>query len=251
MDQPAIALSYTDTELKSAANQLAKQLNLDIASDAVSDYDLLLQLTPEHLALYTQGDKALGPISVDFNSAKLNARLQQADIRKQPLIKAIGIKHQTVLQVLDATAGFGRDAYLLAQLGCQVTMLERHPIMAALLADGLQRMQADIALQLVPSDARAYMQTLPAAHAPDVVYLDPMFPKRPKSALVKKDMQVLQKLLGVDEDLADLLAAAKACAKQRVVVKRPQWAEPIVQEVPDFCIKSKKHRYDVFLKTDH
>ena len=83
----------------------------------------------------------------------------------------------------------------------------------------------------------------------DVVYLDPMFPHRKKSALVKKEMRVFQQLLGSDDDADSLLAPARELAGKRVVVKRPAYAEPLADVPPAMAITSKKHRFDVYIST--
>ena len=89
-------------------------------------------------------------------------------------------------------------------------------------------------------------QLLTDTTAPDVIYIDPMYPDRKKSALVKKDMQILQRLHGKDENTAELLDSALKFAKKRVVVKRPVQAETLSQKKPNTCIKSKKTRYDIY-----
>jgi 16S rRNA (guanine1516-N2)-methyltransferase len=81
---------------------------------------------------------------------------------------------------------------------------------------------------------------------PDVIYIDPMYPERKKSALVKKDMQILQRLHGKDVNASELLENALLFAKKRVVVKRPINAETLSSRIPNTCIKSKKTRYDIY-----
>jgi 16S rRNA (guanine1516-N2)-methyltransferase len=85
------------------------------------------------------------------------------------------------------------------------------------------------------------------AEKPDVIFLDPMYPHREKSALVKKEMRFIRLLAGDDQDSAALLKAALAKAKQRVVVKRPKLAPPLSGPEPSFTISSKKNRFDVYL----
>lgn len=127
-----------------------------------------------------------------------------------------------------APTGLGRDAFVLACLGCRVRMFERHPVVAALLEDGLRRAYADpelgpwLATRLTLHHGSSLSALAQLHSAPDVVYLDPMFPHRQKSALVKKEMRVFQLLVGADEDADGLLAPALAL--RRVVVKRPDYA---------------------------
>ena len=101
---------------------------------------------------------------------------------------------------------------------------------------------------IINSDANDYIEQSIASDSepPDVIYIDPMFPERKKSALVKKDMQILQRLHGEDDNAAELLENALLFAKKRVVVKRPIQAETVSEKKPNTCIKSKKTRYDIY-----
>ena len=181
---------------------------------------------------------------VDFLSGSFRYRLKNGGGRKQPLARAVGIRGDELPSVIDSTAGFAKDAFVLAALGCRVTMFERSLEMANLLTDGLQRAKddADIGeiisrMQLVTGDSISLLATMRA----DVIYLDPMYPKRTKSALVKKEMQFLQRVVGADEDSDQLLQAALKSANNRVVVKRPKKAEPIDGSV-SFTVSSKNTR---------
>ena len=156
--------------------------------------------------------------------------------------------------MLDATAGLGRDGFVLASLGCKVILHERHPVVAALLYDGLQRAYDDIEIgpwmkenmSLVFGSSHTLLAQCPSV--PDVVYLDPMFPHREKSALVKKEMRVFQDLVGADTDADNLLDFAYPLASKRVVVKRPDYAPFLNDKAPSMQIKTKKNRFDVYVK---
>ncbi|PKN78511.1 MAG: hypothetical protein CVU47_12150 [Chloroflexi bacterium HGW-Chloroflexi-9] len=157
-------------------------------------------------------------------------------------------------RVLDATAGLGRDSVIAALLGCTVIACERSPVVAWLLRDGLERAAAEPALAVAvaritlhAADAREVMAGLSEADRPDVVIVDPMFPERRKAALVKKEMQLLHRLLGADEEPEALLAAALRCTSRRVVVKRPGDAPPLEGPRPDLVIPGKTARYDIYL----
>lgn len=170
------------------------------------------------------------------------------------IAKAVGIQPGVRPTVLDATAGLGRDAFVLACLGCQVHMIERHPIVAALLTDGLRRARLDTQvagivqrMPLLIGDAIELMHAW-TADAPQVIHLDPMFPSRDKSALVKKEMRLFKPLVGADDDAPDLLAAALALATHRVVVKRPRKAPSIAGATPTYSLDGKSSRYDVYAK---
>jgi 16S rRNA (guanine1516-N2)-methyltransferase len=215
-----------------------------------------LQLTSEHLQLITTDESETGAVFVDFVGGAVGHRRLFGGGRGQPIAKAVGLKGGANPEVLDATGGLGRDAFVLASLGCHVTLLERSPVVAALLEDGLRRAREDAEigpwvgerLRLIHTDAIEWMNSLAETGFPEVVYLDPMFPHRNKSALVKKEMRLLQQLLGGDPDADGLLPAAIRVAKKRVVVKRPDAAPHLAEIKPTMSIHSKKHRYDVYVK---
>ena len=189
---------------------------------------------------------ALQPQAVDFTKLKWHGQRKQ--LKREGLIRAI--KPQANQSIIDATAGWGHDASILAAFGAKVLMLERHPIMHALLADGLIRYEKTNQthqLRLIehPTDAQPYLASLKVQAYPEVIYLDPMHPKRNKTALVKKDMQLLQGLKIIDSDASNLLSIARQCARKKVVVKWPLRAPPIQQ--PSYSIKTRLIRFDVFI----
>jgi len=195
-------------------------------------------------------------ISIDFLKGTLAHRQQFGGGRGQAIAKAIGMKSGVTPSVLDTTAGMAGDAFVLATLGCSITLLERSPIIFALIEDAVQRASlnqsfAKILEQgfvIVNRDAREYIREQIAAgtRQPDVIYIDPMYPHKKKSALVKKDMQILQRLHGSDDDAGELLNIALSYARKRVVVKRPIQAKTISEKKPSTNIKSKKTRYDIY-----
>ncbi|MEN8171195.1 MAG: class I SAM-dependent methyltransferase [Pseudomonadota bacterium] len=249
-----VVVTASSEAMETAARHLADETGLPFARD--SSAPIQLQLTPEHLQLVEIADDAPGPVFVDFLGGAVGHRHQFGGGRGQTIAKAVGLKGGNNPSVVDATAGLGRDAFVLASLGCQVTMVERSAVVAALLADGLKRAAADAELgqwigqrmRLVQNDAIGWMNELDKCDFPDVVYLDPMFPHRQKSALVKKEMRLFQKLLGFDEMAGELLSAALRIAKKRVVVKRPDHAPCLSERKPTMQIKGKKHRFDVYVK---
>lgn len=152
--------------------------------------------------------------------------------------------------ILDATAGLGKDASLLALSGAkQVSMIERNTTMQQLLEDALNRQSLGdrkrIPLSLIKEDAIIYLKNLTQDLYPDIIYLDPMHPERQKSALVKENMQALQTLIGPDIDAKILLETALLHVKEKVVVKWPAKIAPLMN--PNHSIKGKTTRYDVFL----
>ncbi|KPU82557.1 16S rRNA methyltransferase [Marinosulfonomonas sp. PRT-SC04] len=192
----------------------------------------------------------LAPLTIDFTIGAVAHRRQFGGGRGQALPRAIGLKGGNCPHVVDATAGLGRDAFLLASLGATVTLIERSTHMHALLADALVRAaDSDVAeiisrMNLLHGDAKDLLVDL----APEVVLVDPMHPPRGKSALVKKEMRQIREIVGVDADAAALMQVALGCARNRVVLKWPQKAD-LMEGVPkpSHQITGKSTRYDVFM----
>lgn len=191
-----------------------------------------------------------GAISADWSSPEVARRI--AGGKRQLLGKAVGLPKNPEPELLDATGGLGRDAFVLAALGARVTLAERNPTIAALLADAHVRALGDPAtaaaaerLRLAPGDARALLGRGAARF--DVVYLDPMYPDRGKAALARKELQLLRELAGPDDDADDLLAPALANARRRVVVKRPRGAKPLAGFAPSLEFIGTQARFDVYL----
>jgi 16S rRNA (guanine1516-N2)-methyltransferase len=245
------------------------------AADLAARLDAPLQILPDFdrktlkrlasslpLALMVGDDVSLqtfelplpGPVRVDWTDGQTLWRLQHGGGRGEMLAKACGIKGDYLPWVVDATAGFGRDSLLLAWLGCRVTLLERSPVVRALLEDGWRRAQAEPLLtgtlarmELVFADSSVWLSGLAGDARPDVVYLDPMFPSREKSAKVKVNMQVFHRAVGADPDADSLLEPALTAAKRRVVVKRPRLAEPLAGKTPSIVFEGESSRFDVYL----
>ncbi|MFP9228721.1 16S rRNA (guanine(1516)-N(2))-methyltransferase RsmJ [Pectobacterium cacticida] len=214
---------------------------------------MALVLTAERLELRKRDEPKLGAICVDFVAGTMAHRRRFGGGRGEAVAKAVGIKKTYLPDVVDATAGLGRDAFILAALGCKVRMVERNPVVAALLDDGLQRGYRDTEIgtwlreRLVLLHASSVTALREISPPPDVVYLDPMFPHKQKRALVKKEMRVFQSLVGADDDADALLAPARALAKKRVVVKRPDYAPPLAGVPAQSMLATKNHRFDFYL----
>jgi 16S rRNA (guanine1516-N2)-methyltransferase len=168
--------------------------------------------------------------------------------KRDPLARAIGIKAGKIPSVVDATAGFGRDTVLLTRLGCSLTLVERHPLIARILSDAVERFKmakTDLPkIEVVHANSIHYLQQQHSS--PDVIYCDPMFPKRNKSAQVKKASQWLRVLAGEAVDEIELLHIAQKSAR-RIVVKRPNWADCVGESDPNFQIQAGDYRFDVYL----
>lgn len=246
-----------DPALIRAAEALAKDLALPLLPPDTRDCDLLLARTPAQLELRIvhSDDPALShgkPVAIDLTH--IDTTSGQGRSLRQPLVRAVGVRKGDPYRpaILDATAGFGEDAWLLASLGCTVTAVEHNPVMSALLRDALIRASAtapDVAgrLNVVCGNSGAVLDRLSEDALPDVVYMDPMFPAGRKTA-ERKPMRVLRWMVGHDTDSNTLLAAALRVARKRVVVKRPAKASPIAAGdiLPVTTHKGSSVRYDVY-----
>ncbi|MDX1458460.1 MAG: class I SAM-dependent methyltransferase [Marinobacter sp.] len=253
--QLAVACSPLGDAL--AARALSDSLQLPflgvVQPRKVRDCEVLMYMDDRGLSLQVTGKGAPGPVRVDFATGKAGYRREHGGGTGQLIAKAVGLqKTRTPLHVLDATAGLGQDAFVLAGLGCRMTLFERSPVIHALLADGLARGQINEAvapiMERMTLKAGSSIDWLRerGADAADVIYLDPMFPHRDKSALVKKEMQVFRPIVGDDDDAPALLEAALAAATYRVVVKRPRKAPTIEGIEPATRVEGKSSRYDIY-----
>lgn len=264
---PVIAISADRGIPKSQLDKLALETSLPLASPKITP-EYLLHITTDKLELRKVELNAKKPsknklaISIDFAEGKAQHRRLHGGGKGQDLAKAVGLHKIAEPTVLDLTAGMGGDAFVLASLGANITMIERNPIVHALLKDALSRakLKDDAVIQailtrltLVKYDSINYLDQLNESDYPDVIYLDPMFPSRNKSAQVKKEMQFFHDIVGADEDSDEVFLKALYKASKRIVVKRPRLAEKIIESVqPAFEIVGKSTRYDIYLpiKTD-
>lgn len=252
-----------DAECLAQAQGLAQQLNQPLLSQSpaiLNTDNFVLHVTTQGICLQATGKKAAGPIMVDFVAGENAHRRQFGGGKGQMIAKAVGVKGASRPAVLDITAGLGQDGFVLATLGCEVTLIERSAIAHTLLKDGLERAQLhqDAEVQQVLSRMRChhsqsseYLQQL--TEPVDVIYFDPMFPERTSKAAVNKSMKAFHALVGRDDDAGDVLALALASAKYRVVVKRPRKAPAIHAQYPELCLpapnlvfEGKSTRFDVY-----
>lgn len=244
-----------------AADALAERLKLSVAGKASAGDDSWKLLVDGGRLTLMRPDAV--KLHIDFTRGKTAARQHEPRRLRQPLARAIGIArlrrrlcHEP--SVVDATGGLGRDAWFAASLGCRVTLIERSPVVHALLQSALVQAGSDAVhaetasrITLHNADAIDALASLPADSA-DVVYLDPMYPPTRRRAAVTKGMQFLHELLGPDCGNDGLLGAALATAGHQVTVKRPAGAESLVGadgfEFQKMTIDSPGTRYDVYMK---
>ncbi|MFT6452130.1 MAG: 16S rRNA (guanine1516-N2)-methyltransferase [Halocynthiibacter sp.] len=196
--------------------------------------------------------KGAAGLRVDFVKGAVAHRLKFGGGRGQDLAKAMGLRAGKTPLIVDATAGLGRDSFLLASLGAQVTMIERSKTMHDLLAQGMARAKEEGGIfreiigrmTLMHGDAKDLLPELSC----EAILIDPMHPPRKNSALVKLDLRQVREIVGTDDDAADLMRVALKHARNRVVLKWPAKADPM--EGIRACshqIMGKSTRYDVFM----
>lgn len=248
-------------EAAATARELDVPLLINAEPEQLSEPTFALVYDDHGLALHHTGRKVPGPVQANFLSGAVDHRRRFGGGKGQMIAKAVGLKPHVFPQVLDLTAGLGRDAFVLASLGCRVQLWERSPVVYRLLADGLARarrgaeqsgdgelMEILGRMSLQYGDGAGYLGSLAEddPERPDVIYLDPMFPERQKSADVKKEMRAFHTLVGADADADELLAPALAKARYRVVVKRPRKAPDLAGRAPGHRVEGKSSRFDVY-----
>lgn len=230
---------YASSEDASAARTRAESLGLSCSGPGGrSNADLSLVMANGVLSLRDNRDRRLKPLWADFEGS-------ESPSKKQPLGRAVGRRTRTVI---DATAGWGDDSRRLCAMGYRVTAVERNPIMAALLRDAVSRARhsgrSGVPESVLSTDAIDFLARHPKRW--DCVYLDPMFPPKPRaSTLPRRAMRLLRELAGDDPDKHRLFEAARASAGKRVVVKRPDHGLPAFGR-PCETVPGKLVCYDVY-----
>ncbi len=238
------------------AVDLAQQLDLPLTTPSKTIDCYQLVYTDIRLELQgpsTEKQKKRWLLYTDFIGGNSGYRRIHNKTIKQPLARAVGIKPGFRPTIVDATTGMGNDGFVFACLGCKVTLIERSPVMAAILSDGIDRAYANREtknivkdnMRLLIGDAQEIIKDL--SPPPHTIYLDPMYPHTNKSALKKKEMRMIRLIVGNDHDADILFNSALKYAANRVVVKRPRGAKTITSLSPSHQIEMKNSRFDVYM----
>ncbi|MGI6657451.1 MAG: class I SAM-dependent methyltransferase [Desulfobulbus sp.] len=244
---PPAALLADASVPRERAQALAERLHLPLATTP-PPAGVLLRLTPAHVELSLPGDPEFpAPLLVDFDRVLRRARHAGSEL----LVRACKVRHTRRPLVIDATAGLGRDGFLLAAAGFRVRMIEAHPLIATLLQDGLKRAAASPHLAMIAERVELScgnaLDLLPTLNEqPDVIYLDPMFPERKKSAKVKQELRLLQKIVGNPVPPEQVLRRALELCPRKVVLKQPRYGAPL-DLAPSYSLHGKAVRFDIFL----
>ena len=254
---PRIAVWPSDERFIDAASKIAKELNLPIPDYStggkdLSNFDFFLEVSNEGLILRQFDSKLKFSINFSDNSIKYRVRSNRSEL----LGRAIGVKNDYSKHVVDGTAGFGTDSFILASLGCSVTLCERNSVIAEMLGHAIEsaknnseRWLAESAsrMSLVRNDLRAL--SLEVLDHIDAIYLDPMFPQKKNNAASRKEIELLKSLQSpevLDFEHEDLLEWALNQKVGRVVYKRPIRSKPVGNISPSHQLFGRIIRYDVY-----
>lgn len=252
----SVALWLNEIATHPLADYCGEQFSVSPCRDKPSDSPYILEFSCAGVQLHSLEQSHFKPLKIDFTLGGAAHRRKFGGGAGQLIAKAAGISGQLTPHVFDATAGLGGDAFVLACLGCQVTLMERSPIAYVLLADALARAQQYAQLHdeellsivermhLIPGDSIEFL--ISTQQYFPVVYLDPMFPERQKQAAVKKEMQLFHSLVGRDEDGSDLFIHAQKRTWCRTVVKRPRLAPLLAEQKPSLVLEGKSCRFDIY-----
>ena len=193
-------------------------------------------------------------LKCSFIEGPILHRLKYGKGRGQNLAKAVGFKFNKNRTIIDATAGLGYDAFILASLGANVTLIERSEKIYGLLKAAISEAKlygGEISkivnrMELLFGDSKDILPNI----GPEVVLIDTMYKERKKSALVKSDMRLVREIVGTDADHVDLINVALKNASKRVVIKQPRYAETLDNiKGCSHQILGKTIRYDVYVTT--
>lgn len=224
-------------------HSLVEKYSLPLVND-LTTAEFTLYFSDHHLYLHWQKNPQLKNFRIDYLQKTFAGRLKKLNAQREMLARACQMKKHTYLTVLDVTAGLGFDAVILAHSGFQVTAIEREPVLAALLEQAFS--QISMQPKLVFADSADYLKNLPTSNCPDIIYLDPIFPEKFKAARSNKYLYLLQHLCEKNENEEELFNLALKRARYRVVVKRPIHAPFIKNQKPNFSLKGKSHRLDIY-----
>jgi len=248
----AVYSEGSSNDVLEKASCLASILSLPFVLRKEEKFDLLLTVTEKQLELRLNQRNAPGPVYVDFMEGPLGYVRRLNPFGQ--LIKAI-CSNKSTPRVLDTTAGLAHDAFILVHKGCNVLAVERSPVLMELIKDGIERTKSNKnlhcmlnkRLELICPDACDVLKDPSLSDSFDVVYIDPMFPPKKKTALVKKEMRIVRSLVGDDKDSSELLDLAREVVAGHVVVKRMLHAPPLAPD-PSRTLRGRTCRFDIYDK---
>lgn len=223
----------------------------NVTPEALEKSDILLKVQKNILSINVPSLN-FSDFYLDFNAGRLSYRKMNLSSTSELLLKAIGYKKNQPPSVIDAMAGWGRDAFIMVSAGCHVTSLEKSSLIYHVLANAIKRWQShQDSWQLMHCQCETFLNALKDDQMPDVIYLDPMFPEAQHAAKAKKEAQLLQFITSLEDNQQmpnHLIDLALSKAKKRVVVKRPLKSAFLGDITANFMYKGKAIRFDVYPK---
>ena len=247
MEEKLISILVKNNSNIEKAKRISEKLNIEIKTEENIESDLILQFDEDGLSLVSKNMKLHG----DFTNTI--RRIKQSNLEKELLIHAAKIKGKKQdLIAIDATAGMGEDSLLLAAYGFKVNLYEKNPIIAELLKDALERAKQTPELKEIVARMEVFEEDSIIAmskldYKPDVILLDPMFPERTKSALIKKKFQILHQIETPCTNEKELLDSAIKANPKKIVIKRPLKGEYLAGIKPSYSVKGNSIRYDCII----
>lgn len=237
-----VVICIKDENKKDRANRLAEELGAPVSVDMGEELTVLFD--ENGVSLHGYGLTYQG----DFSG--MLYRVSKGRLAHEMLTKVVKIKEENP-KAIDATAGMGEDSFLLAAYGYEVTLYEQNPVVAELLYDSIERAKKDPELKdIVSRMTLVHGNSIEAlsdfSKEVDLIYLDPMFPKRQKSGLINKKLQLIQKLEHPCDEEEKLFAAALSAKPKKIVVKRPLKGSLLADKKPNYSVKGKAIRYDCY-----
>lgn len=238
-----------DEKYLQRSKKLADELGSELIYEINSSENSGLVLCYDERGLFLTD----GELCVRSDFADMQKRLKAAGAKTELILKAAKIKKdRSEIRIVDATAGMGEDAVILAAAGYNVTMYEKDPVIAAILNDNIERSAKNPLLApiiermtLIKSDSVEAMKYM--SGEADIILLDPMFPARSKSALIKKKFQLIHLIEAPCDNEDELLNAAFVAKPKKILVKRPVKGAFLANKKPDYSISGKAVRYDCFV----
>jgi len=224
------------------AKRIAARFSCQVENHVPEDKNAMFFLMDKTGLSFIAGGQVL---KGDFS--RLLPRVTGGHLQHEVLLKVAGSGEGK--KAVDATAGLGEDSFILAAGGYSVEMFEHNPVTATLLADALIRGNNDPKLRDITrrmtvkeGDSKELMMGL--SYTPDIMYLDPMFPEKKKSAETKKKLQVLHRIELPCADEVELLESAIKVKPGKIIIKRPPGCEYLAGIRPTYQVERKAVRFD-------
>lgn len=181
-----------------------------------------------------------------FRSGSFTNRIKNFQ-REAHLKKAIGYGGESSKRILDCTGGLGHDAFILALLGQNVTVVDKNKGLCILFELALESLpqtsyflEAKERITIINDNSASFIDKLLDY---DVVYIDPMF-KDKGTAGRSGVMSLISDYLDDFTDVSDVLIRYKF---NRMVIKRQKQFKQSGNGSPSFILSGKSINFHVFI----